>query len=425
VAPGESVVSTRAFGVNVVGTLGLAGSLLSSDGDLQTVPLQYLPSYTCSSGTSFAAPQVSGTIALMLQANPSLTPDRIKEILQQTATPMLAYSRYEVGAGSLNTYAAVRKAALGSREGQFRSDLNTSGISYSRVSLAGYSSSVYPLWTCSKSFSIPSDAIFATVQIGWVQNNSAASVLSTTVAGPGNSVRLLAPSALGLPALKKTGVTLNDPAPGNWTVKVTNLSLATQRFVIAVEVFRAQYSIDGIASLSSSDRAAATRALRTGLLTDIAGSFAGTNPATRLEVARALMLAGGSRIPQYWPDAPSFVDEPADNSAIFVESVSHSPFGDLMSSAGSNFNPQSAADRTTVAIGLVKALGLDQAAQAASTTNPGLYDWNLIPVTARGYVSVAVSNGLMSAINGYFKPADAITRTQLAVAAVALQKAAR
>ena len=49
-----------------------------------TVPTTYLP-YLSQSGTSMAAPVVSGTVALMLQANPSLTPNQVKAILQYTA----------------------------------------------------------------------------------------------------------------------------------------------------------------------------------------------------------------------------------------------------------------------------------------------------------------------------------------------------
>lgn len=66
--------------------------------------------YAAASGTSMATPHVSGTVALMLEANPALTPDQVKFALQATATPMPAYERHEVGAGYLNAYQAVRTA---------------------------------------------------------------------------------------------------------------------------------------------------------------------------------------------------------------------------------------------------------------------------------------------------------------------------
>lgn len=428
VAPGESIVSARASGVNVIGTSGLSAGLASSDNDLRAVPASYLSRYTSSSGTSFAAPHVAGTIALMLQANPALKVDQIKQILQLTATPMLGYSKYEVGAGCLDTYAAVRKAGLGTPLGRFRNDFNNSPVSYSRDPIVQFNGAVTPGSTYSTKFNVPVDTLFATVQVGWLQSGSAVSILNATVSGPGKTASLLAPASLGLPALNKTGVTINDPAPGSWTITVTNVgdptAGASQRLVVAVEIFRANYSVTGLDGLSSSDRLAATRAMRTGLITAPTGDFAGGSSATRLDVARAVMLGAGARVPQYLPDSPSFTDEPGDG-AIFIESVVHSPFGDLMSTAGTLFNPQAQVDRTSVAVALVKALGIEQDAQAASLNNPGLADWNLIPASARGYVSIAVSRNLMRASLGSFRPFDSITRLDLATAAVALQRATR
>jgi hypothetical protein len=62
------------------------------------------------SGTSMAAPAVSGAVALMLQANPNLTPNLVKAILQYTAEFRSGYSPLEQGAGFLNTLGAVRLA---------------------------------------------------------------------------------------------------------------------------------------------------------------------------------------------------------------------------------------------------------------------------------------------------------------------------
>jgi len=66
--------------------------------------------YLALSGTSMSAPVVSGTVALMLQANPNLTPNLVKAILQYTAQPYPGYSALRQGAGFLNSLGAVRLA---------------------------------------------------------------------------------------------------------------------------------------------------------------------------------------------------------------------------------------------------------------------------------------------------------------------------
>lgn len=59
-------------------------------------------------GTSFSSPYVAGTVALMLQANPNLTSQQIRETLQGTAHDIKGTERD--GAGVVDPVAAVRRA---------------------------------------------------------------------------------------------------------------------------------------------------------------------------------------------------------------------------------------------------------------------------------------------------------------------------
>jgi serine protease AprX len=70
-----------------------------------TIPTASEP-YLALSGTSMASPVVSGTIALMLEANPSLTPNLVKAILQYTAEDK-RFKPLAQGAGFLNARGAV------------------------------------------------------------------------------------------------------------------------------------------------------------------------------------------------------------------------------------------------------------------------------------------------------------------------------
>ncbi|MEQ1911107.1 MAG: S8 family peptidase, partial [Vicinamibacterales bacterium] len=100
VAPGRGVLSLSAPG----STLYQANQDYLSYGSRKTG----YPPYLSLSGTSMAAPQVSGAVALMLQANPDLTPNLVKAILQYTARENPEYSPLQEGAGFLDVLGAVR-----------------------------------------------------------------------------------------------------------------------------------------------------------------------------------------------------------------------------------------------------------------------------------------------------------------------------
>ena len=75
VAPGNRLVSLR-----------VAGSALDRNySQFAVAPLVGTPKYFRLSGTSMATPLVSGAVALMLQQDPSMTPDQVKARLMKTA----------------------------------------------------------------------------------------------------------------------------------------------------------------------------------------------------------------------------------------------------------------------------------------------------------------------------------------------------
>jgi len=100
-----------ADGVNVI-SLNAAGSRLESKGN----PIKGLldkrgtASYLPLSGTSMASPNVAGTAALMLTANPGLSANAVKMALQFTARALPNTDALTQGAGALNRVGAVQMA---------------------------------------------------------------------------------------------------------------------------------------------------------------------------------------------------------------------------------------------------------------------------------------------------------------------------
>lgn len=67
--------------------------------------------YTSMSGTSMATPFIAGTVALMLDADPSLTVTQVKSLLQSTAIDWCTAGKdIDFGSGRLDGYEAVRQA---------------------------------------------------------------------------------------------------------------------------------------------------------------------------------------------------------------------------------------------------------------------------------------------------------------------------
>ena len=100
VAPGRYVISTRSS-TNFVANGNQADSVIEP---------AFLPFYTRISGTSMATPHAAGVVALVMEANPELSIDEVKQVIKESATNMPGYEAWEVGAGYINARAAVAAA---------------------------------------------------------------------------------------------------------------------------------------------------------------------------------------------------------------------------------------------------------------------------------------------------------------------------
>lgn len=427
VAPGVNVVSLRATGIDVNGLLNLG-----LGGDLSRLSAQDLLNYTVGSGTSFSAPQVAGTIALMLDVNPSLTPLQIRDILQRTATPMPPYYRYEVGAGMLNAHAAVLEAAFSQRRmGTFRATLDRGQARYFNDPPRMFTGTV-PLGllgllgSYTANINIPQNTLVASVQVAWGPETSI-NDLSLQMIDP-NSVAGPVVNTLNLPVLtgRRERYLIRNPAPGIWRAKLQHTLIGTpQDFTGTLETTHAEYpplgDISGLTTLAKSE---VYQNLRSFVMETFGSRFRPQFNVSRLDLASALVVGG--RVPQYLAGQPRFSDATDSATRIMVESVQSAPGGPLFTDAttGGPFRPDDNATRLTAAIALVRAAGLRSEAESKAGISLPVSDAYMIPSSLRGYVWVALDRGLMASSGGYFLPNQPMKRVELAKAMVGMVRLA-
>jgi len=113
--PALDFVAPSGGGFLRIATTDIVGSLGYADGSYGHPDYCYATDYTGFNGTSAAAPQVSGVIALMIERNPDLTRDEIVDILKRTAKkvgtiPYIDGRNDYMGYGLVNADDAVKEA---------------------------------------------------------------------------------------------------------------------------------------------------------------------------------------------------------------------------------------------------------------------------------------------------------------------------
>lgn len=450
---GREFVNNTRFTANLVSTRSTT-NLVANGGTGDTeIPPAYLPFYTQIQGTSMATPFVAGTVALMLDADPTLSTDptlpndwlngtlardrmdEIKSILTQTATRMPNREEWEVGAGFINSYAAVDKVLNRSKSyGSFLNPTFNAGFD-TQATTEPFSIPFNPAATPgptssnARPFRVEAGTdvldVFAQVAFQGVTNP-----VGIILTDPNNKTYS---SGVGLPLLNAPSrqVIVKKPVAGDWTIEVRGVRGLTSNGVSTpllptsgvappstvsgtiiqkrITISPAIADIQGHAAQSEIELAVLNRRIDT--FGD--NSFQPDAFVTREDFARSLALTVPLR--QSLGAAPRFADVAADFEPLaqavtakgstmrdFYTAESSAAAAGLMSADGSSFNPDGTISRLDLAVAFVRALGLDAEAKAKAdtavidpTTGQPVIESAQIPGNLRGYVQIAIDKGFL------------------------------
>ena len=416
-APGVDIVSTRV--ISPVASL-------AADQDAATIEPAYLPYYTTMSGTSMATPHVAGIVALMLEANPLLSPAEVKQILEQTATNMPGYETWEAGYGYVNAYAAIDSAFNNTSYGN---TVNATQTFYSNVESS----------TVRKDFSVDynpltfiSDSQYEfTVEEGMsslVAKVDGAGVIGET----GNPINLvlIAPDgteyssgvSLLFPLYYDRTVSVTSPAAGSWKAEIRGLRGADSNPLGAAlpETVNGELAftkVSGFSGLNDITGHPAADAIKMGVSERLVdgfsnGAFKPDALLTRAELAKYLMM--GAEIKQSLPAAPSFSDvssadlpfvEAATAKGAAFRDQQHIQKGVMLPRAAGKFAPKDGVTRAELAYSLVQALGLQKEAEEFdgqltvqyNDERIAIADAAEVPEHLKGYVQVALDLNILNA----------------------------
>ncbi|HLM61687.1 MAG TPA: S-layer homology domain-containing protein, partial [Pyrinomonadaceae bacterium] len=377
----------------------------------------------------------AGVVALMLDADPTLSADEIKQILVDTASRMPGYEEYQVGAGYVNAFAAVDKVFNRAKNygsystPAFNARFNVSGpapesfrINYSPAALPGPGSVNSRNFTVAEGMNVLD--VFAKLDKGLLgSDGNTLGILLTAPNGAKYS------SGVTLPILDAPTrqVVVKNPQAGEWLLEVRgvrglaavpNFSLPTSGAALPgpvdITLKQQSFALAPVADIQGHPAQSQIESVLKNRIMDTFSdnSFRPDTNVTREDFAGLLFL--NTPLRQSLGSTAKFTDVTGPFAAIAeavtakgsnLRDYNFTPDG-MMSANGSTFNPTGNVSRLDVAVALVRALGLDAEAKAKAgslvTVNYNgqtlaLTDNAEIPSALRGYVQIALDKGILQA----------------------------
>jgi serine protease AprX len=196
--------------------------------------------YVSMDGTSMATPHVAGVVALMLQANPSLSPAAIKSVIVDTARPMPGYSVYTAGAGYVDAYAATLRASSIKRvkthklkngkvinvyvtEQIFEGIIEPAAGTYNDISVKSHT------------FDVGAGAVFLDVKLTWLAFVNDLDLF--VYQGAGTTPTLASQDIQALSQEAREGAVLDFPPAGTWRAEAKGWLNTPEMYRITVEQY--------------------------------------------------------------------------------------------------------------------------------------------------------------------------------------------
>lgn len=462
-APGTFIIAPRSTTNTVSAIAGQAGPAE----DLARIEPAFLPFYTVLTGTSMAAPHVAGIVALLLEANPSLTSAEVKAILQQTATNMPGYEPWQVGAGAVNAYAAIDRAFQARGYGStLNLTRNFNADQSLQISTSGFALEYNPIADLSPTrnrhpFTVPAGLVelIAKVSATGVEGETGNSTNLVLIAPDGTEHSSGVPIAFSLSSNRT--VVVPSPAPGDWFLEVRGLrgdpanptsGASVPESITGTIKLKGDSGFTGLNDIAGHP---AEGAIKVGVAERLVdgysdGTFRPQAGLTRGQLADYLLM--GAEVRQYFPatGAQTFTDVNAQQKPL-AEAVAargaafrdmfHRYQGVMRPVAPGKFSPHGPATRADLAYALVQSLGLEPQAlalngQPVTVLQPNgqripIDDRAQIPAGLAGYVQLALDLNILNAyfsltqgpfdltptLHATFKPLQTVTRGEYAVTA--------